>query len=482
MSLDKSDSFSSGNALMGIASSNYVSPRRDFSAAALSAASGELPYSLEAEQTVLGAVLLDRDVLSVAMNYVKPESFFVTMHKDLFAIIIRFFTLGVNSDIITVLDAAVKEKIFADSKSGKEYLSTIAQSVPSTQNIESYCKIVEEKYYIRTLITTAHEIIDMCSSGDNSANQLLDFAEQRVYDIRQGRENDGLTKIDTVVMDAYDELSKKSGPDKDKYLGARSGFSDLDNVITGLNKSDLLIVAARPAMGKTSFVLNMAANVCRKSSEKEVVIFSLEMSKEQLVTRMLSSESLVDSDHLMKGNISGEEWTKLAKGAQRLSDMNLYLDDTAGITVVQMKAKLRRLQNLGLVIIDYLQLMSSNKKTDNRVNEISEMTRQLKLMAKELDVPVITLSQLSRSVESRTDKRPILSDLRESGSIEQDADIVMFLYRDAYYNKEKCPDQTLAECIVAKNRHGETGTVNLRWNSQYTLFLSDDRHAPAETK
>lgn len=452
------------------------SSHRDFTSSALTVGSGELPYSLEAEQTVIGAVLLDKDVLSTAMNYVKPDSFFVTMHKELFAIIIRLFTLGVDSDIITVLDEAVKEKVFDSSKTGKEYLSTIVESVPSTHNIESYCKIVEEKYYIRTLITTSREIIEMCSSGENSATQLLDYAEQRIYDIRQGKETDGITKIDEVVMDAYDELGRKSGPDKEKYLGARSGFSDLDSVITGLNKSDLLIVAARPAMGKTSFVLNMAANVCRSTKGKEVVIFSLEMSKEQLVTRMLSSESLVDSDHLMKGTISSEEWVKLAKGAQRLSDMDIYLDDTAGITVVQMKAKLRRMQHLGLVIIDYLQLMNSSRKIDNRVNEISEMTRQLKLMAKELNVPVITLSQLSRSVESRTDKRPILSDLRESGSIEQDADIVMFLYRDAYYNKEKSPDQTLAECIVAKNRHGETGTVNLRWNSQYTLFLSDDRH------
>ena len=354
--------------------------------------------------------------------------------------------------------------------------------VPSTKNVESYCKIVAEKYYIRSLIIASKDIIEMCSSGEESAEHLLDYAEQKIYDIRQGKEVDGLTRIDQVVLDAYDELGRKSGPDKEKYVGARSGFSDLDNVITGLNKSDLLIVAARPAMGKTSFVLNMAANVCRHTQDKEVVIFSLEMSKEQLVTRMLSSESLVDSDKLMKGNISGDDWTKLAKGAERLSNMPIYLDDTAGITVVQMKAKLRRMKNLGLVIIDYLQLMNSSRKIDNRVNEISEMTRQLKLMAKELNVPVITLSQLSRSVESRTDKRPVLSDLRESGSIEQDADIVMFLYRDAYYNKEKCPDPTLAECIVAKNRHGETGTVNLRWNSQYTLFLSADKHSYDEEK
>ena len=348
------------------------------------------------------------------------------------------------------------------------------EGVPTTKNIESYCKIVEEKYYVRSLITAAKDIIEASSSGQEDAMHLLDYAEQKIYDIRQGKSSDGLVKIDQVVLDAYDELGRKSGPDREKYLGAKSGFNDLDNVITGLNKSDLLIVAARPAMGKTSFVLNIASNVARFNKDIEIVIFSLEMSKEQLVTRMLSSESLVESEYLMKGNISGDQWEKLAGGAERLSGMNMYLDDTAGITVPQMKAKLRRLKNPGLVIIDYLQLMNSSRRIDNRVNEISEITRQLKLMAKELNVPVITLSQLSRSVESRTDKRPILSDLRESGSIEQDADIVMFLYRDGYYNKEN-PDQTLAECIVAKNRHGETGTVNLRWNGQYTLFLGADR-------
>ncbi len=434
----------------------------------------ELPYNLEAEQTVLGALLIDPESLSVAMNYIKPESFYVSKHRDLFAIIVRLFSLGVSADIITVINEAVRDGIFESTGAGKEYLASIMESVPTTKNIESYCKIVEEKYYVRSLISAARDIIEASTTGQEDAMHLLDYAEQKIYDIRQGKSSDGLVKIDQVVLDAYDELGRKSGPDREKYLGAKSGFNDLDNVITGLNKSDLLIVAARPAMGKTSFVLNIASNVARFNKDIEIVIFSLEMSKEQLVTRMLSSESLVESEYLMKGNISGEQWEKLAEGAERLSGMNMYLDDTAGITVPQMKAKLRRLKNPGLVIIDYLQLMNSSRRIDNRVNEISEITRQLKLMAKELNVPVITLSQLSRSVESRTDKRPILSDLRESGSIEQDADIVMFLYRDGYYNKEN-PDQTLAECIVAKNRHGETGTVNLRWNGQYTLFMGAER-------
>ncbi|MCM1024666.1 MAG: replicative DNA helicase [Prevotella sp.] len=436
--------------------------------------STELPYNLEAEQTVLGALLLDPEAITLAMNYIKPESFYVSKHRDLFAIVIRLFTLGVNADIITVINEAVKDGIFESSAAGKEYLAAIMEGVPTTKNIESYCKIVEEKYYIRSLITSAKEIIEAASAGQENAQQLLDFAEQKIYDIRKGKSTDGLMKIDEVVLEAYDELGKKSGPDKELYIGAKSGFSDLDHVITGLSRSDLIIVAARPAMGKSVFALNIAANFARQNKDSEAVIFSLEMSKEQNVTRMLSSESFVELDCLMKGSISGEQWTKLALGAESLSGMNIYLDDTAGITVPQMKAKIRRLKRPGLVIIDYLQLMNSGRRIDNRVNEISEITRQLKLMAKELDIPVVTLSQLSRAVESRTDKRPLLSDLRESGSIEQDADIVMFLYRDAYYNKDT-PDPTLAECIVAKNRHGETGTVNLRFSGQYQLFTGVSR-------
>ncbi len=442
----------------------------------LEAGLGELPYNLEAEQTVLGALLLDPEALTVAVNYIKADSFYVSKHKELFSIISRLFSLGVSADIITVINEAVNEGIFESSTAGKEYLSTIMEGVPTTKNIESYCKIVEEKFYIRQLITTAREIIEISSSGQEEASQLLDYAEQKIYDIRQGKLVDGLTRIDEAVLEVYDEIGKRSGPDKEQYLGAKSGFSDLDNITSGLNKSDLLILAARPAMGKSALALNIAANVARRDTSSEVVVFSLEMSKEQLVTRMLSSESLVENDYLLKGNISSEQWVKLAQGADRLSGMNIYLDDTPGITTVQMKAKLRRMKNLGLVIIDYLQLMSAGKRIDNRVNEISEITRQLKLMAKELNVPVIALSQLSRSVESRTDKRPILSDLRESGSIEQDADIVMFLYRDGYYNKDT-PDPTLSECIVAKNRHGETGTVNMRYNGPFTLFIGMDKYS-----
>ena len=387
--------------------------------------------------------------------------------------------MGTSADIITVLDEAVSAGVFDSSAAGKQYLATIMNGVPSVSNIESYCRIIEGKYYVRTLMTTARDIINMCSEGQDNPAQLLDAAEQMMYDIRQGRDMDGLTKIEEVIVDTYDHLQKITGPDKDQYLGARSGFGGLDTLITGLNKSDLILLAARPGLGKTSFALNIATNMCRYTQNKQVAVFSLEMSKEQLASRMLSSESCVNSNSLRTGNLSAEDWKNLAIGAQHLSGMPIYLDDTAGITVVQMKAKLRRLKNLGLVIIDYLQLMSSSRRIDNRVQEISEITRQLKLMAKELNVPVITLSQLSRAVESRTEKRPVLSDLRESGSIEQDADIVMFLYREGYYNKQ-ADNQNLSECIVAKNRHGETGNVPLIWDGQFTRFSSPEMYRTPE--
>ena len=308
---------------------------------------------------------------------------------------------------------------------------------------------------------------------------LLDSAEQKIYDIRQGKDVRGLTPISEAIAEAYDRLGKISGPDKEKYIGARTGFTLLDSITSGLNKSDLIIIAARPGMGKTSFAMNIAVNVARRS-DKEVVTFNLEMSKEQLATRILSTEALVDSNTLRNGRISGDDWVKLATSAGYLSTLPLFIDDTASMTVQQMKAKLRRTKNLGLVIIDYLQLMeSATTRSDNRVLVISEITRQLKVMAKELNVPVILLSQLSRAVESRTDKRPMLSDLRESGSIEQDADIVLFLYREAYYNKES-QRQNISECIVAKNRHGETGSVELIWDGQYTRFSNPDYNTPPE--
>ena len=428
----------------------------------------DLPYNLEAEQTVLGALLLDSSALSTVMDYLKPESFYREQHREIFSIIVRMFSNGQNADIITVMNEAVAMGVFETTAMAKTYLKGIMENVPSVSNIESYCKIVEDKFYSRALISASREIIDLATDGATDSKTLLDSAEQKIYDIRQGNDTKGLARIDEVVIEVYDKLQKITGPDKDKYLGAKSGFTELDAITTGLNNTDLLIIAARPGMGKTSFALNIATNLARKT-DKQVVLFSLEMGKEQLVQRMLSSEALVNSNSLRTGRLSPDDWTKLALGAEALSKMPIFMDDAGGITVPQMKAKLRRMKNLGLVVIDYLQLMEGSKKNSNRVNEISEITRQLKLMAKELKVPVITLSQLNRGAEGRVDHRPLLSDLRESGSIEQDADIILFLYREGYYDKESA-DQSISECIVSKNRHGETGTVKLVWNGEFTLF------------
>ena len=438
----------------------------------------ELPHSIEAEQSVLGAIIADPSVLSDVLELIKPEYFYNDQHKALYSIMLQMNSMSLPVDIVTVLNEAEKQHIFESPAEGRRYLAEIGNMLPSTANIESYCKIVADKYFLRSLSYVARTILEEVQSGEQNAQLLLDSAEQKIYDIRQGRDVRGLVPLSEAIAEAYDRLGKISGPDKDKYVGARTGFTLLDSITSGLNKSDLIIIAARPGMGKTSFAMNIATNVARQN-EKEVVTFNLEMSKEQLATRILSTEALVESNTLRNGRISGDDWVKLATSAGYLSSLPLYIDDTASMTVQQMKAKLRRTKNLGLVIIDYLQLMESTSRSDNRVTVISEITRQLKVMAKELNVPVILLSQLSRAVESRTDKRPMLSDLRESGSIEQDADIVLFLYREAYYNKES-QRQNISECIVAKNRHGETGTVELIWDGQYTRFSNPDYETPPE--
>ncbi|WP_297956002.1 replicative DNA helicase [uncultured Ruminococcus sp.] len=439
----------------------------------------ELPHSIEAEQSVLGAIISDPTVLSDVIELIKPEYFYNEQHKALYSIMLQMNSMSLPVDIVTVLNEAEKQHIFESPAEGRRYLAEIGNLLPSTANIESYCRIVADKYFLRSLSYVARTILEEVQSGEQNAQLLLDSAEQKIYDIRQGRDVRGLVPLSEAIAEAYDRLGKISGPDKEKYVGARTGFTLLDSITSGLNKSDLIIIAARPGMGKTSFAMNIATNVARRA-EKEVVTFNLEMSKEQLATRILSTEALVESNTLRNGRISGDDWVKLATSAGYLSSLPLFIDDTASMTVQQMKAKLRRTKNLGLVIIDYLQLMESTSRSDNRVTIISEITRQLKVMAKELNVPVILLSQLSRAVESRTDKRPMLSDLRESGSIEQDADIVLFLYRDAYYNKES-QNQNISECIVAKNRHGETGTVKLIWDGQYTRFSNPDYNEPPES-
>ena len=433
----------------------------------------ELPYSIEAEQTVLGALLLKPEKLPDVIAYLKPESFYREQHREIYSVILRMFSNGAAADIITVINETVSEGIFETSAMAKTYLMGIMENVPSISNIDSYCKIVEDKYLLRALIDVSREIIDAASSGGESAQKILDLAEQKIYDIRRGREISGLTPLREIVVTAYDKINKLAGDDKEQYQGLRSGYSMLDTYISGLNKSDMIVIAGRPGSGKTTFGVNVAANVAKRSPDTDIAIFSLEMSKEQIASRMLSAEALVPNSSIQSGMISNDEWIKLAEAAEILSRMNIYIDDTAGINVPQMKAKLRRMKNLGLVVIDYLQLMESPSRHTNRVTEVSEITRQIKLMAKELNVPIILLSQLNRSSEQRQDHRPQPSDLRESGSIEQDADIILFIYREAMYDKQN-PNQSAAECIVAKNRHGSTGTINLAYLGEYTLFRSID--------
>ena len=413
-----------------------------------------LPFSPEAEQSVLGAILLDSSCLDrVAEILPRPEYFHQVNNSLIYGAMLEMFTLGQPVDFVTVLEKLKESKSF-DEASGKAYLVQLAQLVPSISNVETYAKIVRDKYDIRSLILTAREILEDAADGSADASQLLDAAEQRIFDIRRGKNMQGLQRVNELVIQTFDRLDLLNSPESDMYKGKPTGIKELDDTITGLNRSDLILLAARPGMGKTSFALNIMRHAAVVA--KTCCIFSLEMSKEQLASRLLSTESMVSSIKLRTGKLDEGEWMRLIEGGDILSKTQMYFDDSSQITVPEMKAKLRRLKDVDLVIIDYLQLMSGSRKTDNRVQEISEITRNLKIMAKELMVPVITLSQLSRDSEKRTTNahRPVLSDLRDSGSIEQDADIVLFLYRDDYYSGDQAPgeetDKNRGECIIAK--------------------------------
>ncbi|MBQ5325830.1 MAG: replicative DNA helicase, partial [Oscillospiraceae bacterium] len=390
------------------------------------------------------------------------------------------FMANTPSDFVTVVDAVVSAKIFSDENEAKVYLMQMADTVPSLSNILYYAKILKEKYMIRILMETASDIIRQTQETAD-ADLLLESAEQKIYALRQGKDTRSLKHISDAAAKSFDRLRKLSGKDKEKYQGIPTGFRFLDDKLGKLGRSDLVVLAARPGMGKTSFALNIASNIA--SIQKiPVAIFSLEMSNEQLTERILSSQAGISSQSLRTGDIQIAQWDMITNAIGQIADYPIFMDDTPNITVSDMKAKIRRLNqnpetdNIGVVIVDYIQLMSTGKRSDNRVQEISEITRNLKIMAKEMDVPIIALSQLSRSAEkgSGRDGRPQLSDLRDSGSIEQDADVVLFLYRDAYYNKNEDADQTLAECIIAKNRHGESGTIPLSWDGAHTRFYDVD--------
>lgn len=440
-----------------------------------------LPYNLEAEQSVLGSILIDNKCMVDANLYLRADYFYLPQHKAIYsAMDYQFMNNGGAIDPVIIADALTKDGTY-DLAGGKEYLMQLANVVPSTANIEKYAKIVQEQYYLRNLIQVSQSIIEDATSGSGTANSILDSAEQRIYDIREGKTGKGPEKIADVIMNkVYPELKNRTGENKDDYLGIPTGFGLLDRYITGLNKSDFILIGARPAMGKTSFALNLAQNITM-GARKRCVFFSLEMTKEQLAERLLASQAGIESQKFRTGELSNDEWIRLGNALSSFHDVELYLDDTAAITVPEIKSIVRRLKNVDCILIDYLGLIQSAVHKENRVQEVSEITRNLKMMAKDLNIPVICCAQLSRGTEGRGKTHtPQLSDLRESGSIEQDADIVMFLYRPDYYRNELSEeerdevDENLTELIVAKNRHGGVGTIQLTFDKEFTRFRSID--------
>ena len=437
----------------------------------------QAPQSLEAEQAVLGSILIDSRCVADVIGIVRPEDFYLQQNRDIYEAIYTMFNFSQTIDLVTVLDKMREMGVYQDNS--RDYVLQLMEITPTAANVVRYANIVRDKAMLRGLVQAAADISETVYSQVGTPAEMLEAAEKKIYALRKGERGDSLEHIGTVLHKVFDHLTELSQSDS-AIPGLSTGLRDLDMKINGLNKSDLLLLAARPAMGKTAFALNICMNVAKKY-KKTVAFFSLEMSREQLAMRLMSMESFVDSKKMATGKLDEDEWSKLCMASAALSQTDIRVDDNPSITVAEMNAKCRRLDNLGLILIDYLQLMTGSGYGkgggDNRVQVVGEISRALKIMAKELNVPVICLSQLSRAVEGRTDKRPILSDLRESGAIEQDADSVMFLYRDEYYN-ENTEDKGVAECIVAKNRHGETGTVKLQWIPQYQTFSDREwKHA-----
>ena len=434
----------------------------------------QMPHSLEGEQAVLGSMLIDPECIKDVMDKLQPGDFYLRQNREIFEAIYSMFSYARPVDGITVAEELRKNGTY-DEQTTRRYLAELMEITPTSANVMEYVKIVRDKALLRGVAIAASEITAMVQEGIGTAADTLDAAEQKIFAVRRGQSAQDMVPISRVLPDVLERLGEMT-ESQDHMPGLCSGFSAVDAKITGLNKSDLLLLAARPGMGKTSFALNIALNVAR-SSRKTVAIFSLEMSAEQLVTRILSGEALVENYRLRTGNLRETDWQKIAAAASVLNQLDIRVDDNPMLSAADMNAKCRRLDNLGLVVIDYLQLMTSagdkGNRGENRQQVVSDISRMMKIMAKELNVPVICLSQLSRANEKRDDKRPMLSDLRESGAIEQDADIVMFLYRDDYYNEDS-EKHNIAECIIAKNRHGETGKVELRWMPEYTQFATLD--------
>lgn len=440
-----------------------------------------MPYNLEAEQAVIGSVLIDPSSMEKLTTEINAEYFYLPQHKAIFSALMTMYMDSKSIDHVLLADKLAKSCVY-DLSGGREYLVQLAQSVPSTANLDNYVNIVREQYYLRNLVEISNNIIEQATSGEVEADLVLDAAEQAIYNIRQGRDKNFPTKVSEIIVnDVYNKLTLITGEDKEKYKGISSGFGMLDKYLTGLNKSDLILIGARPAMGKTSFALNLAQNISM-NARKKCVVFSLEMTKAQLAERLLSAQAGVESQKLKTGELTDSEWERLGAAAGQFEDVELYLDDTSSITVPEIKSILRRMKNVDCVIIDYLGLISSAGKKENRVQEVSEITRNLKMMAKDLNIPVICCAQLSRGTEGHgKSHRPQLADLRESGSIEQDADIVLFLYREDYYRSDVAEDKqddidaNKTELIVAKNRHGATGTIEMTFDKEFTRFKSVDK-------
>lgn len=433
------------------------------------------PHDLEAEQAIIGSMLTDRDAVISAIEILKEEDFYREDNKAIYTAILNLYNRAEPIDIITVKSELESMGKF-EQVGGLEYLAELPEKVPTTANAMKYIKIVEEKSTLRRLIRTANEIIDLGYDQTEDVEDIMEGAEKKIFNIMQEKNQKGYSPLKDVLVESFTQLEELYNK-KQHITGVPTGFAELDYKTAGLHGSELILIAARPAMGKTAFALNIATNAAVRANVP-VAVFSLEMSKEQLVNRILCSEAMVDSNKVRTGKLEEDDWAKLAGAIGPLSEAEIYIDDTPGINVTEIRAKCRKLKlekNIGMVVIDYLQLVQgSNKRNGSREQEISEISRSLKILAKELNVPVIALSQLSRAAEQRPDHRPMLSDLRESGAIEQDADIVTFLYRDDYYNKDS-EKKDIAEVIIAKHRGGSTGTVELLWLGSYTKFVNLER-------
>ncbi|WP_416199173.1 replicative DNA helicase [Sporanaerobacter sp.] len=433
------------------------------------------PHSLEAEQSVLGAMIIDKEAINTAVETIRPEDFYKEANKEIYETILELYNRNEPVDLIT-LSEELKKRGTLENVGGINYLTSLSGSVATTANVKYYCDIVEEKSILRRLIKSCDEIITKSFEDAEEVNSIIERAEKSIFDITQGRNNEGFSPIKEVLLDSFSRIEEMS-MNEGGLTGLTTGFLDIDEKLSGLQKSDLILLAARPSMGKTALGLNIALNSAIKGNG-HVAIFSLEMSKEQLVQRMLSSVSHVNLQKIISGRLDEDEWVKIVQAMGPLSSTNIFIDDTPGISIMEMKAKCRKLKiekGLDLVVVDYLQLMQSDSPSESRQQEISSISRGLKALAKEMECPVLALSQLSRAPELRSDHRPILSDLRESGAIEQDADIVMFLYRDEYYN-EDTDKKNIGEVIIAKHRNGPTGTVELLWMGQFTKFVNLEKY------